>query len=511
MAKKAKLAKFEGSIELRGKSERKSLSFQAIAARDWKIPSFQREWSWDASRLADLADSVMRGVPLPTIFIWKTDTGEFVIDGGQRYRALKWIFGAVDPECDLDTVGESPAFFDVKTRAFETKPGRGRFNVREVMRHDFDRGGAFPGASDEEHAELAAMRSSMASADPPCDIVVLDVDKTAAQKIFIRLNLGSKKLQPADIRFGEFGLVGNENLAKRIREVIKENIEKGFAGINANHVLQAADRISTVMHGTDTSTALTPAQQTAVADKLEAGFRSARALIADCFDGATGDQLRTGAMMAVLATALGLNPTASKSKRGELAAWTLAAASKRRYASSVNSVLKKDLACVGKGNDYTVNLVRALNDSRHDSNYPWVYADDFRGTRGDHGQEFGLWAATVVAHQAKDFKSRTQVSKVAAVDRHHIFPRATLRNTKQEGLTEQIANITFIGKATNIKIKDTPAENYLGELAEQDRAHHCIPDECWDRESFEQFLDLRRELIAASLNELIRGLVAGDY
>ena len=122
-----------------------------------------------------------------------------------------------------------------------------------------------------------------------------------------------------------------------------------------------------------------------------------------------------------------------------------------------------------------------------------------------------MQSATVVANQAKDFKSRTPVSRVAAVDRHHIFPRATLKNTKQEGLTEQIANITFIGKATNIKIKDTPAEKYLGEITEQDRVHHCIPDKCWERESFEQFLDLRRDLIANSLNELIRGLVAGDY
>jgi len=511
MAKRASVARFQGPVSLRGRSERKSLSFQAVAAREWKIPPFQRGWTWDAARLADLADSVMRGVPLPTIFVWKTDQGEFVIDGGQRYRALKWLFGAEDPECDLDTISEKPAFFDVRTQTFETKPSKGRFNVRELMRHDFDRGGAFPGASDEENVELSAMRNRMASADPPCDIVVMDVDKEAAQRIFIRLNLGTKPLQPADIRFGEFGLVGNEGLASRIRLVIKENSANKFSNVNANHVLSAADRISLVLHGKSTTEALIPSQQASVGDRLEQGFKGARTLISACFDRATGEHLRTGAMMAVLAVALGLNPDASKSNKGELAAWVLAAASKRRYASSVNSVLKRDLACIAVNNDYNVRLVKALNDSRHDSHYPWVYASDFLGSRGDHGQEFGLWAATVVKHRATDFKTRTPISNIIDIDRHHVFPRSTLKNRSQEHLTDQIANITFISKTTNIKIKDTPADSYLGDLSMDERSRHCIPNDCWAVGDFEAFLERRRTLIADSINELILALVDGNY
>lgn len=44
-----------------------------IASGDIRIPAFQRGYVWEPSQVAFLLDSLYKGFPIGTIFLWKTD------------------------------------------------------------------------------------------------------------------------------------------------------------------------------------------------------------------------------------------------------------------------------------------------------------------------------------------------------------------------------------------------------------------------------------------------------
>lgn len=76
---------------------------QVIETQDFEFPTFQREYIWDAKRMLNLIDSVYRGIPINSIYTWRTEgipiKGQsnlksnnemvLVIDGQQRIKALK--------------------------------------------------------------------------------------------------------------------------------------------------------------------------------------------------------------------------------------------------------------------------------------------------------------------------------------------------------------------------------------------------------------------------------------
>ena len=95
--------------------------------------------------------------------------------------------------------------------------------------------------------------------------------------------------------------------------------------------------------------------------------------------------------------------------------------------------------------------------------------------------------------------------KKANLDRHHLFPKAYL---KQQGVTDkkqtnQIANQTLLEWPDNIKISDQPPAKYVPKLrprfsdADWAAMHrdHALPDDWWELE-YDEFLTARRKLMA---------------
>lgn len=91
--------------------------------------------------------------------------------------------------------------------------------------------------------------------------------------------------------------------------------------------------------------------------------------------------------------------------------------------------------------------------------------------------------------------------KKAAVERHHLFPRAFL---EKQGITgvgriNQIANLCYVEWPENIDISDSPPDEYwprfAGQFTDQARLHHALPDG-WETMGYEPFLEARRKAIA---------------
>ena len=170
------------------------------------IPSFQREYVWDQTRASKLIESFLLGLPVPEVFLYKERaTQKFqVIDGQQR------ILSAI-------------RFF------------QGRFENREFDLRKIDsrwEGKTFQQLLEREQLQLydAVLRAMVVQQLVPND-------RTSVYHVFERLNTGSVKLSPMEIRKcvyqGDFfalleelnrntswrEILGREERDKRLRDV----------------------------------------------------------------------------------------------------------------------------------------------------------------------------------------------------------------------------------------------------------------------------------------------------
>lgn len=152
-------------------------------------PPFQRRSVWKPENRAFLLDTVIRGLPVPLIFIREIvdlDTQAIrreVVDGQQRLRS---IFAFVDPSLLSD--------FD---------PSRDEFVVSEVMNEEI---------AEQSYAELDEhLKSQILEYPFAVDVLPTGVEDRDILEIFARLNSTGYKLNHQELRnaefFGEFKTV----------------------------------------------------------------------------------------------------------------------------------------------------------------------------------------------------------------------------------------------------------------------------------------------------------------
>lgn len=101
------------------------------------------------------------------------------------------------------------------------------------------------------------------------------------------------------------------------------------------------------------------------------------------------------------------------------------------------------------------------------------------------------------------------LGKMSRLEVHHIFPKAQLYKAKSLGFRKSevnaLGNFCFLTKDTNLQISDRLPEDYFPEI---EAAHpgalasQWIPNDpvLWKLENFRDFLETRKELLAAELN-----------
>lgn len=92
-------------------------------------------------------------------------------------------------------------------------------------------------------------------------------------------------------------------------------------------------------------------------------------------------------------------------------------------------------------------------------------------------------------------------AKKTAVERHHLFPRQYLigLGINAKRTINQVANLSYVEWPENLDISAvSPAEywpKYAAQFSSDDRFHHALPVG-WERLSYDQFLEQRRQLLA---------------
>ena len=134
------------------------------------IPGFQREFIWSQYQASRFVESLLLGLPVPGIFLFKeSETGKhLVIDGQQRLKSLQFFFDRV-------------------------------FNGREFQLRGLDsdwNGKTFATLNDDDQARLsdAVIHATVFKQDLPKD------EMNSVYEVFERINTGGMKLSSQEIR-----------------------------------------------------------------------------------------------------------------------------------------------------------------------------------------------------------------------------------------------------------------------------------------------------------------------
>lgn len=83
---------------------------QKMKNKEFEIPAYQREDTWEPERKSRFIESLLMGLPIPFLFFWeKPDTGKLeIVDGAQRLRTIEqfvlgdFVLGKLDTLTELE-------------------------------------------------------------------------------------------------------------------------------------------------------------------------------------------------------------------------------------------------------------------------------------------------------------------------------------------------------------------------------------------------------------------------
>jgi hypothetical protein len=136
------------------------------------VPKFQRQFVWDIKDASRFVESLLLGLPVPSIFLSKEfDTGKLlVVDGQQRLLSLQYFYDGIwKPTGNVFKLKGVQAEFEGKT--YQT--------LQEENRRQLDD---------------AILHAIVFKQDEPSE------DESSVYEVFQRLNTGGKKLTPQEVR-----------------------------------------------------------------------------------------------------------------------------------------------------------------------------------------------------------------------------------------------------------------------------------------------------------------------
>ncbi len=195
----------------------------------FKIPVFQRNYVWTINRASKFIESIIRGLPIPQIFLYEKARNKYlVIDGQQRlmsiYFFLKMRFPSMEKRGALRKIFDEEG--EISPQVFADNSFFSRFDLRLPCK--------LPQANNKLHGRnyesLGELQTTLELRPIRCVFVKQNFpqdDDSSVLEIFNRLNTQGVNLTPQEIRISLYNsdfmtMVSRSNADERWRKLIAE-------------------------------------------------------------------------------------------------------------------------------------------------------------------------------------------------------------------------------------------------------------------------------------------------
>jgi hypothetical protein len=508
------------------------------------LPEFQRGYVWNRDQVRGLMRSLYLGYPVGSLLTWETDAGatdtrgsavtngvqNLLLDGQQRLTSLYGVARGTPPTFfEGDAKAFTGLYFNADTGEFEFyAPVKMRddiawVDVTSVLRDDFGPlmskfFGADPSTAEQRVTNLNRLRTildrefyldKITGADKTTDVVV---------DIFNRVNSGGTKLSKGDLALAKVS-AQSADARDEMRAAIARWKAAGYT-FKLDWLLRSVTVAATGRVQFSYLDSVSISDFTTSLAKSRDAIGRLLDLIAARLGLDSGGVLLGSYGFPVLVRYLIGNAGKFASIQDENKAlyWLVQSGVWGRYAGSSETVLTQDLDALQKnGLD---GLIDQLAHSRGGSLR--ITGRDFNGY-GSGARFYPLLYMLTRVKGARDLVTgltlrEQMLGRSTSLQVHHIFPKAQLYATDpptSQSDVNALANFALLTQASNLEITKRQPQEYLsvyeaahpGVLASQ-----WIPTEpdLWAIPKYLDFLQARRELLAAAANEFLDSLLAGS-
>lgn len=507
------------------------------------LPEFQRGYVWSRDQVRGLMRSLYLGYPVGSLLTWETDAAATDTRGSSAAQGIQNLL--LDGQQRITTLygvarGRPPAFFEGDAKAFtglyfNVDSGEFEFYAPVKMRDDIawvevtsvlkDGIGQFmakffsadPASAERRVTNLNKLHTvlqtefyldKITGADKTTDVVV---------DIFNRVNSGGTKLSKGNLALAKISAQSAD-----ARDDMRSAIDKWKAagyGFKLDWLLR------------NVTVAATGRVQFSYLDQVTIGeFKNSLARSRDAI----------GRLLDLVAARLGLDSGGvllgsygfpvlvrfliqhggrfpSIQDENKALYWLVQSGVWGRYAGSTETAMTQDLDALSK--DGLDGLIDQLAHSRGGSLQ--ITSRDFNGY-GSGARFYPLLYMLTRVKEARDLVTglalkEQMLGRSTSLQVHHIFPKAQLYATDpptSQSEVNALANFALLTQASNLEITKRQPEEYFpvyesahpGVLASQ-----WIPTDpdLWGIPRYPDFLQARRELLAAAANEFLQSLLAG--
>lgn len=508
-----------------------------------KIPKFQREFVWGIDKTAKLLDSILKGYPIGTFILWKTDERindiknvgnlpipptpdgtkvEYVLDGQQRITSLFAAYrGATIQKAGEKKVtdyGDIVVNIDVDInendeQVITAEPtGEKSISLSTVLNFSFAKAKELESQFNGEELELIDSYATAFRTYEFSTVVLRKEDIDSAIEVFTRINTGGQTLTLFEIMSAKTYDEGQGfDMTVKWSDFIKELKDVKYEGISNSVILSLLSLVLSRTKECKRKTILNLDKQ-AIIDNWADGISALKESI-DYFR--TTYRIPVSQILPYDALLVPFayffyhkkdKPNGIQKKLLEEFFWRISLSF--RYSSAVESKLSRDIKRIDK----------IIEEDRPDYSDVKVHLESPQAlvdTNFSAGNSYCKAVLCLLAYQEpKDFRDNGKVIldnswlKIAnSRNYHHFFPRAYLK-AKETPNANSLVNITFVSDHLNKrKIGAKAPSVYIGDFLDENSEinialnSHCIDLEGFGIESddYATFLAKRSKLIYHAL------------
>lgn len=511
---------------------------ERISSGDIRIPAFQRDYVWEPDQVAFLLDSIYKEFPIGTVILWKTDKRlnsekrlgffdlpepqknypvNYVLDGQQRLTSLFSAF-----QTDLTPVSDEwvDVYFDLlaeenlqeslfvaldegevdRSRHFPVKTFFDSVSYRKATEH----------LSDEFKIKIDDVQDKFRTYLIPNEIFETD-DRNKVAIVFERINRAGTELNIFQL-LAAWSWSDEFDLVEKFSDLEDRIVDHGFDDLCKDRDLQLKI-CAGVITGQTTPNSILDLQGDKIRDNfpvIEAGIIGSldflkRELYVEHYKMLPFPGILVP-LSAFFATDKADGFRYTSKQRDELAKWFWRSIFTRRFSSDVNEKQAHDIQGMlrlKEDQEYKFKLPKAnIKFDFSKSNFSPANAN----SRALVLLLSSLRPCSLLSGAKLDLNK--VLKKGSKHEYHHIFPKKYLERMGYERhQINTLANICFLTRSDNNRIKDSAPDVYVSLIDEAKRDDYlgdALIPEGFSSMIYDEFLEERTRLLEEKAYELMR-------